>query len=51
MTDRGREVLRERETRVFARAEDGRWLGVHEHLSPAPESPAPEPPAPEPAAP
>jgi ketosteroid isomerase-like protein len=31
----GEETLRERETIVFARAEDGTWLAVHEHLSPA----------------
>ena len=29
-------VLHERETIVFRRQDDGRWLGVHEHLSPAP---------------
>jgi ketosteroid isomerase-like protein len=34
-TDAGQEALRERETIVFARR-DGRWLAVHEHLSPAP---------------
>ena len=28
----------ERETIVFARGDDGRWLAVHEHLSPAPET-------------
>lgn len=27
----------ERETIVFARDADGRWLAVHEHLSPTPE--------------
>jgi ketosteroid isomerase-like protein len=27
--------LAERETIVFRRTADGRWLGVHEHLSPA----------------
>jgi uncharacterized protein (TIGR02246 family) len=27
---------RERETIVFRREPDGRWLGVHEHLSPEP---------------
>jgi ketosteroid isomerase-like protein len=27
---------RERETIVFRRGADGRWLAVHEHLSPAP---------------
>ncbi|MFF3314778.1 YybH family protein [Streptomyces sp. NPDC003035] len=30
------EELRERETVVFRRAPDGRWLVVHEHLSPEP---------------
>ena len=34
-TRAGTEVLSERETIVFARR-DGRWLAVHEHLSPAP---------------
>jgi ketosteroid isomerase-like protein len=34
-TDAGTEVLRERETIVFAQR-DGRWVGVHEHLSPDP---------------
>jgi ketosteroid isomerase-like protein len=34
-TTAGEEDLRERETIVFARR-DGRWLAVHEHLSPAP---------------
>ncbi|RBY87297.1 DUF4440 domain-containing protein [Blastococcus sp. TBT05-19] len=34
-TNDGEDVLHERETIVFARR-DGRWLGVHEHLSPAP---------------
>jgi ketosteroid isomerase-like protein len=29
-------VLHERETIVFARQDDGRWLAVHEHLSPDP---------------
>ena len=34
---RGEEgTVHERETIVFARQPDGRWLGVHEHLSPAP---------------
>ena len=28
-------VLHERETIVFRRQDDGRWLAVHEHLSPA----------------
>jgi len=32
----GQSELHERETIVFARQEDGRWLAVHEHLSPAP---------------
>ena len=32
----GSETLHERETIVFARQGDGSWLGVHEHLSPAP---------------
>ena len=27
-------TLNERETIVLARQDDGRWLGVHEHLSP-----------------
>jgi ketosteroid isomerase-like protein len=31
-----RTVLRERETIVFRRQDDGRWLAVHEHLSPEP---------------
>jgi uncharacterized protein (TIGR02246 family) len=30
------EELRERETIVLRREPDGRWLGVHEHLSPEP---------------
>ena len=34
-TRAGTEVLRERETIVFAQRE-GRWVGVHEHLSPDP---------------
>jgi uncharacterized protein (TIGR02246 family) len=34
-THEGEAVLRERETIVFAKR-DGRWLGVHEHLSPDP---------------
>ena len=34
-THEGESVLQERETIVFARR-DGRWLAVHEHLSPAP---------------
>lgn len=36
-TNAGRERVRERETIVFVRA-DGRWLAVHEHLSPAPQA-------------
>jgi uncharacterized protein (TIGR02246 family) len=35
-TSAGQEVLRERETIVFSREADGRWLGAHEHLSSAP---------------
>ncbi|MGR7025135.1 YybH family protein [Geodermatophilus sp. URMC 62] len=35
-TRAGREELRERETIVFTRGPSGRWLAVHEHLSPAP---------------
>ncbi|SDC43373.1 conserved hypothetical protein [Geodermatophilus telluris] len=35
-TRAGREELRERETIVFQREAPGRWLAVHEHLSPAP---------------
>ncbi|MEW2083608.1 nuclear transport factor 2 family protein [Streptomyces sp. NPDC005283] len=31
----GEETLRERETIVFRHQESGRWLAVHEHLSPA----------------
>ena len=37
-TTGGQDVLHERETIVFALQDDGRWLGVHEHLSPAPGS-------------
>jgi uncharacterized protein (TIGR02246 family) len=36
MTRTGAETLHERETIVFSRQSDGRWLAVHEHLSPAP---------------
>jgi ketosteroid isomerase-like protein len=36
VTRAGADTLRERETIVFARQGDGRWLAVHEHLSPAP---------------
>ncbi len=32
----GEEALDERETIVFQKGEDGRWLAVHEHLSPTP---------------
>lgn len=32
-THAGEETVQERETIVFARAEDGRWVAVHEHLS------------------
>ncbi len=35
-TRAGEETLRERETIVFARRHDARWVAVHEHLSPAP---------------
>jgi ketosteroid isomerase-like protein len=35
-SDGATSVLHERETIVFARQDDGRWLAVHEHLSPAP---------------
>lgn len=34
-THAGEEQVEERETIVFARQDDGRWLAVHEHLSPA----------------
>jgi ketosteroid isomerase-like protein len=33
------ETLDERETIVFRRETNGRWLAVHEHLSPAPVTP------------
>ena len=36
-TNQGVDTLHERETIVMARGADGRWLGVHEHLSPQPE--------------
>jgi len=36
-TNEGEEAVHERETIVMARGADGRWLGVHEHLSPRPE--------------
>ena len=32
----GDETSTERETIVFVREQDGRWLAVHEHLSPVP---------------
>ncbi|HYX94372.1 MAG TPA: SgcJ/EcaC family oxidoreductase [Geodermatophilus sp.] len=37
-TRAGQEELRERETIVFHREPSGRWLAVHEHLSPAPRA-------------
>jgi ketosteroid isomerase-like protein len=37
-TNAGEDTLHERETIVMARGGDGRWLGVHEHLSPMPEA-------------
>lgn len=37
-TNAGEDTLHERETIVMARDGDGRWLGVHEHLSPMPEA-------------
>jgi len=36
-TNEGDQDLDERETIVLERQPDGRWLGVHEHLSPAPD--------------
>ena len=36
-THEGEDTVHERETIVLARGDDGRWLGVHEHLSPQPE--------------
>ncbi|MFG2940441.1 nuclear transport factor 2 family protein [Streptomyces sp. NPDC048282] len=45
-TRTGTGTLHERETVVFRRAADGRWLAVHEHLSPAvpfPPDPAGQP--------
>lgn len=38
-TNDGEETVHERETIVFAREADGRWLAVHEHLSPDPSAP------------
>lgn len=35
-TNEGPETLHERETIVLARQPDGRWLAIHEHLSPMP---------------
>jgi ketosteroid isomerase-like protein len=32
------DTVHERETIVMAHGADGRWLGVHEHLSPQPEA-------------
>ena len=37
-TNDGEEELRERETIVFQLGEDGRWIAVHEHLSPDPST-------------
>ena len=37
-TRAGEETLHERETIVFARGDDGAWIAVHEHLSPAPRT-------------
>ena len=42
-TDAGEDVLLERETIVFQREHDGRWVAVHEHLSPAPQQPVQHP--------
>ncbi len=36
-TNQGEDSLHERETIVMARSSDGRWRGVHEHLSPMPK--------------
>lgn len=36
--DGAEDAVDERETIVFQRGADGRWLAVHEHLSPAPIS-------------
>jgi ketosteroid isomerase-like protein len=36
-TDAGEETVHERETIVFAKQPDGRWLVVHQHLSPVPD--------------
>jgi ketosteroid isomerase-like protein len=37
-THAGVDESRERETIVFARQADGKWVAVHEHLSPAPQA-------------
>lgn len=37
-TNDGEEDLRERETIVFRDQQDGRWIVVHEHLSPDPST-------------
>jgi ketosteroid isomerase-like protein len=37
-TNEGTETVEERETIVFSRGPDDRWLAVHEHLSPVAES-------------
>jgi uncharacterized protein (TIGR02246 family) len=39
-TTGGTQTLHERETIVLTQNEDGRWLAVHEHLSPMPEGDA-----------
>ena len=36
-TNAGEEAGREIETIVFAKQPDGRWLTVHQHLSPQPD--------------
>jgi len=38
-TNAGEETVHERETIVFAKQPDDRWLAVHEHLSPQPKLP------------
>jgi ketosteroid isomerase-like protein len=40
VTTDGQVELRERETIVFRREATGRWVAVHEHLSPDPAAPA-----------
>ncbi len=37
-TNDGEDTVHERETIVLSCGADGRWLGVHEHLSPQPEA-------------